>query len=56
MEQPEQLYRVFWPLNASPSHSAGVLVGWRNSDRDIFVVAILEDVEVRIFNTFEELD
>src|ERR1051326_3013476 len=40
------LMRVFWPSNAPRGPSSGVLVGWRNSELDIFVVAILQGVEV----------
>ena len=40
------LLRVFWPLDAPRRASPGVIVGWRNSENDLFVVTILEDVEV----------
>jgi phosphatidylinositol glycan class Q protein len=40
------LLRVFWPSDISQSTSPGVIVGWRNSEFDIFVIAILEHVEV----------
>jgi phosphatidylinositol glycan class Q protein len=40
------LMRVFWPSDAPIGLSPGVLVGWRNSELDVFVVSILQDVEV----------
>jgi phosphatidylinositol glycan class Q protein len=40
------LMRIFWPSDAPSSPNPGVLVGWRNSDFDVLVVAILQDVEV----------
>ena len=40
------LLRVFWPSDISQSTSPGVIVGWRNSEFDVFVLAILEHVEV----------
>lgn len=40
------LLRVFWPNDIPRSSSSGVIIGWRNSDLDLFVVTVLEDVEV----------
>jgi phosphatidylinositol glycan class Q protein len=40
------LMRVFWPSDAPRSPNSGVLIGWRNSEYDILVIAILQDVEV----------
>jgi phosphatidylinositol glycan class Q protein len=40
------LIRVFWPSNAASVNTSGVLVGFRNSDLDVLVVSILQDVEV----------
>jgi phosphatidylinositol glycan class Q protein len=40
------LMRIFWPSDAPSGPNPGVLVGWRNSDLDVLVVAILQDVEV----------
>jgi phosphatidylinositol glycan class Q protein len=40
------LMRIFWPSDAPSTPNSGVLVGWRNSDLDVLVVAILQDVEV----------
>ncbi|AEO67988.1 uncharacterized protein THITE_2117236 [Thermothielavioides terrestris NRRL 8126] len=39
--------RVFWPADLPRSDLRGVVVGWRNSDLDVFVLAILEEVEPR---------
>ncbi|KAI9889025.1 MAG: phosphatidylinositol N-acetylglucosaminyltransferase subunit gpi1 [Vezdaea aestivalis] len=47
MVATSDLIRVFWPLDAPRTTSPGVIVGWRNSDYDLFVVTILVDVEVR---------
>ncbi|CAZ85429.1 unnamed protein product [Tuber melanosporum] len=41
------LMRVFWPLDFQRSSQPGVLVGWRNSELDIFVVDILNGVDSR---------
>ncbi|KAL8735576.1 MAG: hypothetical protein Q9166_000745 [cf. Caloplaca sp. 2 TL-2023] len=41
------LLRIFWPSDAPRSKVAGTIVGWRNSDLDIFVVSVLQDVEPR---------
>ena len=40
------LMRVFWPSDAPSDHNPGVLIGWRNSDYDVLVIAVLQDVEV----------
>jgi phosphatidylinositol glycan class Q protein len=42
------LMRIFWPSDAPNGLTPGVLVGFRNSDLDIFVVSILQDVEVKL--------
>ncbi|KAI0206831.1 N-acetylglucosaminyl transferase component [Astrocystis sublimbata] len=39
------LMRVFWPSDIAASDLPGVLVGWRNSDLDVVVVAVLEHVD-----------
>ncbi|KAF2144521.1 uncharacterized protein K452DRAFT_295954 [Aplosporella prunicola CBS 121167] len=41
------LMRIFWPSDTPSGTNAGVLVGWRNSELDIFVVTVLQDVELR---------
>jgi phosphatidylinositol glycan class Q protein len=46
MPEHDGLMRVFWPLDIPRSDSPGIIVGWRNSGLDVFVVAILEDVDV----------
>jgi len=38
--------RVFWPSDIVIGDLPGVLVGWRNSDLDVVVVAVLDHVEV----------
>lgn len=40
------LMRIFWPSDAATGLSSGVLIGFRNSELDILVVSVLEDVEV----------
>ena len=41
------LLRIFWPSDLPRNKSQGTLVGWRNASWDVFVVAVLQDVEVR---------
>ena len=41
------LMRIFWPSDAPTGSLPGVLVGFRNSQLDVFVVSILQEVEVR---------
>lgn len=40
------LLRVFWPNDLPRSTVSGVIVGWRNSELDLFVLSVLEDVDV----------
>jgi hypothetical protein len=47
MQMSDGLLRVFWPHDLPRSSAPGVIVGWRNSELDLFVLAVLEDVEVR---------
>lgn len=47
MVEHDGLMRVFWPTDIAKSDRPGVVVGWRNSTLDVFVVAILDDVDVR---------
>lgn len=42
------LLRIFWPSDVPRDKKQGTIVGWRNSDLDIFVVSILQEVEVRL--------
>lgn len=46
VETNDGMLRVFWPNNLTRSTTPGVIVGWRNSALDLFVITILEDVEV----------
>lgn len=48
MPEHDGLMRVFWPVDLPRSDHRGVVVGWRNSALDVFVLAILEEVEVRV--------
>ncbi|KAH6637614.1 N-acetylglucosaminyl transferase component-domain-containing protein [Boeremia exigua] len=41
------LMRIFWPSDAPTDSLPGVLVGFRNSQLDIFVVSVLQEVEPR---------
>ena len=41
------LLRIFWPSDIPRNKSQGTIVGWRNTPSDVFVVAVLQDVEVR---------
>jgi phosphatidylinositol glycan class Q protein len=45
MPEHDGLMRIFWPLDIARTASPGVIVGWKNSELDFLVVAILEDVE-----------
>ncbi|KAH7015435.1 N-acetylglucosaminyl transferase component-domain-containing protein [Ilyonectria destructans] len=47
MVEHDGLMRVFWPTDIRRSDRPGVVVGWRNSTLDVFVVAILDDVDAR---------
>lgn len=46
MLMSDGLLRVFWPYDLPRSSAPGVIVGWRNSELDLFVLTVLEDVEV----------
>lgn len=46
MPERDGLMRVFWPVDLLRTDSPGIIVGWRNSELDVFVLAILEGVEV----------
>ncbi|KAK5661746.1 hypothetical protein OQA88_9847 [Cercophora sp. LCS_1] len=45
--QNDALMRVFWPTDLPRSDLRGVVVGWRNSALDVFVLATLDEVEPR---------
>lgn len=40
------LMRIFWPFDAPTSPAPGVLVGFRNTQYDVLVVTILQDVDL----------
>lgn len=40
------LMRIFWPADMARSEFPGVIVGWKNSELDIFVVAVLDVTDV----------
>lgn len=46
MVTPNGLLRIFWPSDAPRGKGQGTILGWRNSDLDIFVVSILKDIAV----------
>ncbi|RPA76049.1 Gpi1-domain-containing protein [Ascobolus immersus RN42] len=39
------LMRIFWPYDAPRTEAPGLLIGWINSDLDIFVVSVVTDVD-----------
>ncbi|KAL9116054.1 MAG: hypothetical protein Q9227_000422 [Pyrenula ochraceoflavens] len=41
------LLRIFWPNDIRRSATPGVMVGWKNSDLDLFVVTVLEEIDPR---------
>ncbi|KAL2112697.1 hypothetical protein VUR80DRAFT_6724 [Thermomyces stellatus] len=41
------LMRIFWPADIPRSTFPGVIVGWKNSDLDYFVVAVLDVADAR---------
>ncbi|GAB0132098.1 hypothetical protein EsDP_00000543 [Epichloe bromicola] len=47
MVEHDGLMRLFWPTDIRKSDRPGVVVGWRNSTLDVFVVAILDDVRAQ---------
>lgn len=47
MVDANRLLRIFWPSDAPKSKTKGVIVGWRNSELDLVVISILQDVEVK---------
>ncbi|KAI6708435.1 phosphatidylinositol N-acetylglucosaminyltransferase subunit GPI1 [Diplocarpon mali] len=46
-DEHDGLMRIFWPLDIPKTDTPGVIIGWRNSGLDVFVVAILKDVDSR---------
>jgi phosphatidylinositol glycan class Q protein len=47
MVDANKLLRIFWPSDAPRSNAQGIILGWRNSDLDLFVISIIQDVEVK---------
>ncbi|KAL9102526.1 MAG: hypothetical protein Q9163_002335 [Psora crenata] len=45
-ETANGLLRIFWPSDAPKDEEEGTLIGWRNSAMDVFVVGVLQNVEV----------
>ncbi|EGY17160.1 phosphatidylinositol N-acetylglucosaminyltransferase subunit GPI1 [Verticillium dahliae VdLs.17] len=45
MQGSDGLMRIFWPTDIQRSELSGVVVGWRNSPLDVFVVAVLDHVD-----------
>jgi phosphatidylinositol N-acetylglucosaminyltransferase subunit Q len=48
VENGDGMLRVFWPSSLTRTTSPGVIVGWRNSALDLFIITVLEDSEVRL--------
>lgn len=46
MVMPNGLLRIFWPSDSPKDRGQGTILGWRNSNLDIFVVSIQTGVEV----------
>lgn len=46
MLMSDGLLRIFWPNDLPQSSSPGVIIGWRNSELDLFVVSVITDFEV----------
>jgi len=54
MPEQDGLMRIFWPVDIPRTDAPGIIVGWRNSGLDVFVVAILEDVDVSLEETAKD--
>ena len=46
------LLRIFWPSDAPRNKNHGTIIGWRNSPSDVFVISILQDVEVTLYQFY----
>ena len=46
MTSYDGLMRIFWPADIPKSDFPGVIVGWKNSELDFFVVAVLDVADV----------
>lgn len=40
------LLRVFWPSDIPSTKTPGTIVGWKNAELDLFVISVLQDVQV----------
>lgn len=47
MVAQNELMRIFWPSDVTKTNLPGVLVGFKSSALDFFVVSVLVEVEVR---------
>ena len=47
------LLRIFWPSDAPRNKNHGTIIGWRNSPSDVFVISILQDVEVMLYQSMD---
>ena len=52
MVQANGLLRIFWPSDLPRNKSQGIIIGWRNAALDVFVVAMLQDVEVTPLHSY----
>jgi phosphatidylinositol N-acetylglucosaminyltransferase subunit Q len=41
------LLRIFWPNNLSSTGTPAVILGWRNSEADLFVITVVEDADIK---------
>lgn len=48
MVDANRLLRIFWPSDVPRGNTPGVILGWRNSELDLFVVSVLQDVEAKL--------
>ncbi|KAI1619822.1 N-acetylglucosaminyl transferase component-domain-containing protein [Exophiala viscosa] len=51
VENSDGMLRVFWPNYLTRTTTPGIIVGWRNSELDFFVITVLEDVEIHNVET-----
>ncbi|KAL8909216.1 MAG: hypothetical protein Q9207_000390, partial [Kuettlingeria erythrocarpa] len=56
MVSPNGLLRIFWPSDAPRGGEEGTILGWRNSNQDIFVVSILKNIAVSNTDNLEGLE
>ena len=48
------LMRIFWPADIARSGFPGVIVGWKNSELDFFVVAVLDVADVSTLSSLSK--